>query len=160
MLANWDGLKGYIEEVRSRIDADFVVDLRDELWQVVERYGEAKTRAGQLDFLDLLLSSKRLLDNEDARSYFQARYPYIFIDEFQDTDPVQAEVLRRIWKHPVIAGDRKQSIYRFRRADVPAIPANLRTDVGIRREHGATCQLRAIHDTDPGFRERIVRGHA
>ena len=118
LLTNWEELKTYIEDVRSRIDADFVVDLRDELWQVVERYGEAKARAGQLDFLDLLLSSKRLLDHEDARAYFQARYPYIFIDEFQDTDPVQAEVLRRIWKHPVIAGDRKQSIYRFRRADV------------------------------------------
>ncbi len=114
----WEELRAHIEDVRQEIDADFVVDLRNELWQVVDRYDQAKARAGQLDFLDLLLCARRLLDNEAARDYFRARYPYVFIDEFQDTDPVQAEVLSRIWTHPVIAGDRKQSIYRFRRADV------------------------------------------
>lgn len=118
VLASWEELKRYIEEFRREIDANFVVDLRDELWQVIDRYDAAKRRAGQLDFLDLLLSAKRLLQNETARDYFRGRYTHIFIDEFQDTDPVQAEVLSRIWTHPVIAGDRKQSIYRFRRADV------------------------------------------
>jgi ATP-dependent helicase/nuclease subunit A len=118
VLAAWDNLKSTIDEFRAAIDADFAADLRDELWEVVERYEQAKIRAGQLDFLDLLLCARRLLDNADARSYFRERYPYVFIDEFQDTDPVQADVLRRIWTHVVIAGDRKQSIYRFRRADV------------------------------------------
>ena len=118
VVSVWEDLRAYIEDVRREIDADFAVDLRDELWQVVERYDVAKRRSGQLDFLDLLLCARGLLDNKAARDYFRARYPYVFIDEFQDTDPVQAEVLSRIWTHPVIAGDRKQSIYRFRRADV------------------------------------------
>lgn len=118
VVAAWENLKTSIEEIRRELDADFAADLRDELWEVIERYDEEKTRAGQLDFLDLLLCARRLLDNADACAYFKKRYPYIFIDEFQDTDPVQAEVLNRIWTHAVIAGDRKQSIYRFRRADV------------------------------------------
>lgn len=118
VVQSWEDLKSYIEAFRREVDANFVVDLRDELWQVIERYDAGKRRAGQLDFLDLLLSARRLLDNSDAREYFRRRYTHIFIDEFQDTDPVQAEVLSRLWTHPVIAGDRKQSIYRFRRADV------------------------------------------
>ena len=118
VLAAWESSKEYVEHLRSGLDADFAADLRDELWQVIFLYDEAKERAGQLDFLDLLLCAKRLLDNDDARSYFKNRYPFVFIDEFQDTDPVQAEVLSRIWTNAVIAGDRKQSIYRFRRADV------------------------------------------
>ena len=80
------------------------------------RSGESASRA--IGLFGSSAVSRRLLDNEAARDYFRARYPYVFIDEFQDTDPVQAEVLSRIWTHPVIAGDRKQSIYRFRRADV------------------------------------------
>ena len=118
VVAAWENLKASIEELRRELDADFAADLREELWEVVERYDQEKTRAGQLDFLDLLLCARRLLDNADACAYFKKRYPYIFIDEFQDTDPVQADVLNRIWTHAVIAGDRKQSIYRFRRADV------------------------------------------
>ena len=118
VLSAWEDVKSYIEDLRREVDAGFVVDLRNELWQVIERYHAAKQRAGQLDFLDLLLCARRLLDNKEACEYFRAKYTHIFIDEFQDTDPVQADVLSRIWTHPVIAGDRKQSIYRFRRADV------------------------------------------
>ena len=68
------------------------------------------------------------------RSSFQQRFKRIFVDEFQDTDPLQAEILLLLaaddpaatnWREirPVpgklfIVGDPKQSIYRFRRADV------------------------------------------
>jgi ATP-dependent helicase/nuclease subunit A len=141
VLSAWEDLRSYIDAARREIDADFAVDLREELWQVLDRYEQAKHRAGQLDFLDLLLCARRLLDNETAREYFRARYPYVFIDEFQDTDPVQAEVLSRIWTHPVIAGDRKQSIYRFRRADVQQYQ-NICTDLtklGAATEQLANC---------------------
>jgi ATP-dependent helicase/nuclease subunit A len=90
---------------------------------------------GALDFGDLLLSARNLLrDHPDARREFQRRFTPVLVDEFQDTDPIQAEVLlyltgrqvdEKDWRRldPVpgslfVVGDPKQSIYRFRRADI------------------------------------------
>jgi ATP-dependent exoDNAse (exonuclease V) beta subunit len=88
-----------------------------------------------LDFLDLLLRARDLVrDNSSVRIELQRRFTHIFVDEFQDTDPLQAEILTLLaaddpeekdWRdaRPLpgklfIVGDPKQSIYRFRRADV------------------------------------------
>jgi ATP-dependent helicase/nuclease subunit A len=117
-----------------RADADFAVRLRDELWPVVEEYQAAKHRRGCLDFTDLLLAARDLMKNEEARNWFQNRYERLFVDEFQDTDPLQAEMLLLLassdptendWRKVVpahgklfVVGDPKQSIYRFRRAEV------------------------------------------
>ncbi len=95
---------------------------------------EAKRREGKLDFDDLLLLSRKLLaSNEEVCRYFQKRFHYILVDEFQDTDPIQAELMWRIsaqetgasWRELklkpgklVLVGDPKQSIYRFRRAEI------------------------------------------
>jgi ATP-dependent exoDNAse (exonuclease V) beta subunit len=115
--------------------ADLAPQLRDELWPVVERYDALKLRAGRLDFLDLLLIARNLLrDDAAVRRDLQERFTHVFVDEFQDTDPLQAEMLlllaaddpaERDWTavRPVpgklfLVGDPKQSIYRFRRADV------------------------------------------
>ncbi|MCE2560116.1 MAG: UvrD-helicase domain-containing protein, partial [Acidobacteria bacterium] len=101
----------------------------------VERYEEAKTLLGKLDFHDLLIKARDLLRRDrDVRRHLQARYTHLFVDEFQDTDPLQAEILlllaaddpdqddwRRVTPAPgklFLVGDPKQSIYRFRRADV------------------------------------------
>ena len=83
----------------------------------------------------MLIRARDLIcNNEGVRGYFQQRFSHIFVDEFQDTDPLQAEILlllssddptEKNWRnvHPVpgklfLVGDPKQSIYRFRRADV------------------------------------------
>jgi ATP-dependent helicase/nuclease subunit A len=136
MFHAWESLCSAIEEFGERAGADLMADLRDELWPAVLRYEEAKRRAGKLDFHDLLMRAAALLQNADARPYFQARYQHLFVDEFQDTDPLQAEILLLLsaddpaesdWRkaRPIpgklfVVGDPKQSIYRFRRADVPA----------------------------------------
>ena len=53
-----------------------------------------KARAAALDFLDLLLRARDLLrDHADVRAEFQRRFTHLFVDEFQDTDPLQAEIL-------------------------------------------------------------------
>jgi len=88
-----------------------------------------------MNFQDLLLKAAELLRrNPEVRHYFQKRFTHILVDEFQDTDPVQAEVIlyltgekleEKSW-HKLkvkpgslfIVGDPKQSIYRFRRADI------------------------------------------
>ncbi len=87
------------------------------------------------NFTDLLLLCRDMLrDHPSVRLQFQERYPRLLVDEFQDTDPVQADVMlllassdpgEKNWRHTVprpgslfVVGDPKQSIYRFRRADI------------------------------------------
>ena len=124
-----------LDTFRLDTDADLAALLRDELQESIRRYERLKAGQGALDFLDLLLRATALVrTREDVRHDFQQRFAAIFVDEFQDTDPLQAELLvllaaddphehnwRRVRPRPgklFIVGDPKQSIYRFRRADV------------------------------------------
>ncbi|MGG1599133.1 UvrD-helicase domain-containing protein [Paenibacillus naphthalenovorans] len=94
-----------------------------------------RLEAGLLDFQDLLMKAAELLrEFPDVRAYFARRYTRLLVDEFQDTDPIQAEMMLLLtgslpqennWRRQVpkpgslfIVGDPKQSIYRFRRADI------------------------------------------
>src|SRR5207249_12262084 len=89
------------------------------------------------DFQDLLLRARAVLaESVPVRRYFQAKFDRILVDEFQDTDPLQAELVAFLAEDPstapasdwrgvqllpgklFIVGDPKQSIYRFRRADL------------------------------------------
>jgi ATP-dependent helicase/nuclease subunit A len=100
-----------------------------------EYYHQMRKRESKLNFQDLLiLSASMLRDFPDVRKYFQLRFTSLFVDEFQDTDPIQAEVVffltgketnqkdwRKLTPRPgslFVVGDPKQSIYRFRRADI------------------------------------------
>jgi ATP-dependent helicase/nuclease subunit A len=90
---------------------------------VVAAYERKKAERGLLDFLDLLLKTRDALrDRESVRRYFRSRFRLLLIDEFQDTDPLQVEIARLMsGDQPgalLVVGDAKQSIYRFRRADV------------------------------------------
>lgn len=93
---------------------------------------------GRLTFNDLLYKASKLIkESPRARAHFKGKYKYFYIDEFQDTDPMQAELVLHLtdieneytgikyWQDckPTpgslfIVGDPKQSIYRFRRADI------------------------------------------
>lgn len=98
---------------------------------------ERRLQAGKLNFQDLLMYACRLLrDYPEVRAFFAGRYQRLMVDEFQDTDPVQAEMMflltgagddpnERNWRKLTpkpgslfLVGDPKQSIYRFRRADI------------------------------------------
>ena len=102
---------------------------------MVEAYGSAKLERALLDFDDLLLKARGLLHGDKAvRAYFQRRFKMILVDECQDTDPLQTEIVFFLaedgakaadWRDVRITpgkllfvGDPKQSIYRFRRADI------------------------------------------
>jgi len=130
-----DALVDALDRFRFEADADLAALLQQELRGSIDEYEAFKTRLGALDFLDLLLRARNLVrDCEPVRRTFQQRFTRIFVDEFQDTDPLQAEILLllaagdpsvRDWQQVVtvpgklfIVGDPKQSIYRFRRADV------------------------------------------
>ena len=137
---------------------------------LVARYEAAKKKAGKLDFDDLLLRTRDLLDGDPGlRELLRKRYTHFLVDEFQDTDPLQTEIVFQLtageapgrgrdaeeagagnsgeadtggprpgdaevpagaapagdwrWAVPIpgrlfLVGDPKQSIYRFRRAEV------------------------------------------
>ena len=85
-----------------------------------------KRRARVLAFDDMLEELRRALVEESGERLaesIRARYPVALVDEFQDTDPLQYDVLWHIWGQCgaplVLVGDPKQSIYRFRNADLP-----------------------------------------
>ena len=104
-------------------------------------YAERRRSEGRAEFHDLLVWARDLLrDNENVRDHFRSRFSHLLIDEVQDTDPIQTEIAMFLsedtsagrgdvqptdWESVVpktgklfVVGDPKQSIYRFRRADV------------------------------------------
>ena len=113
---------------------DALAELTGALRQFIADDAARRRRDGVLTYDDLLLEARDLLvASEEARRDLRARYRAILIDEFQDTDPLQAQIALLLAAEPdtddwtqarpgpgrlVLAGDPKQSIYRFRRADI------------------------------------------
>ncbi len=135
VIARRDAAKARLDALLAACDADLAARLREELRPVVAGYEARKRKAGRLDFLDLLVRARDLVrGHAGVRRGLQQRFSHFFVDEFQDTDPLQAELLLLLaaddpdagsWHEvrPVpgklfLVGDPKQSIYRFRRADV------------------------------------------
>src|SRR6266545_5296356 len=94
VLAARDAVCEALNDFQVRADADLAALLHAELRGCVERYAQLKAREGALDFLDLLLRARDLVhDDGVVRRHFQTRFTRIFVDEFQDTDPLQGELL-------------------------------------------------------------------
>lgn len=125
------------ESVASHLRHNRAVELIEWLRGYMQRYEEAKQESRSLDFFDLLYRCRELLSShKQVRGYFQSRFDYILVDEFQDTDPLQIEILFFLaekvpraerWREAelrpgklFLVGDPKQSIYSFRRADIEA----------------------------------------
>src|SRR6266508_5202073 len=83
-----------LKNFKAVADADLAALVHGELQDCIAGYEERKRRTGVLDFLDLLLRARNLVrDCAPVRGAFQRRFKYILVDEFQDTDPLQAELL-------------------------------------------------------------------
>ncbi|HEY4360430.1 MAG TPA: UvrD-helicase domain-containing protein [Bryobacteraceae bacterium] len=137
LVEDRDELIRWIEEFRIKADADLAALLREEMRGLLDEYQERKRRLGKLDFVDLLSFVRNLLrEHEEVRRYLQSRFTRIFVDEFQDTDPLQVEILRLLTDDDsggklFLVGDPKQSIYKFRRADL-ALYRQVREDLESR----------------------------
>ncbi len=96
------------------------------LAEIRSAVAEEKRRRGELGFDDMLsrLDAALRSDSGDAlAAAIRTRFPVAMIDEFQDTDPQQYRIFRRIWQHQpetalLLIGDPKQAIYAFRGADI------------------------------------------
>jgi DNA helicase-2/ATP-dependent DNA helicase PcrA len=93
---------------------------RDEMINVFRRYKERKQEANAMDFDDLLVNWKLLLDDyPEVSAALKRRYRYILVDEYQDTNKLQAEVvdaMAEVRRNVMVVGDDAQSIYSFRGA--------------------------------------------
>jgi ATP-dependent helicase/nuclease subunit A len=167
-LKSWDKavlaeIRGRFEQLREDHAAAFapfreavLLNLLHWIGGYLSEWESQKVRNGFLDFEDLLLKTRNLLrDHPDSREEIKKRFDTLFVDEFQDTDPLQVEIVFFLSERPAplrpsptpsglrgtggfggqvqvinwkdidlepgklfLVGDPKQSIYRFRRADV------------------------------------------
>jgi ATP-dependent helicase/nuclease subunit A len=135
VLAARDSVVRSLENFKRDADAQLAALLQDEMRDLMAGYDEVKRKAGALDFVDLLIKVRELVrSNGEVRQHLQDKFTHIFVDEFQDTDPLQAEILLLLsaddpddidWLRVTpktgklfLVGDPKQSVYRFRRADM------------------------------------------
>jgi ATP-dependent helicase/nuclease subunit A len=135
ILAAHGELVAALETFAVEADAELAALVQQALLEAVDRYEELKRRTAALDFVDLLVKARDLVrDRREVRADLQRRLTHVFVDEFQDTDPLQAEIVLLLaatdasvsrWQDVTpapgklfVVGDPKQSIYRFRRADV------------------------------------------
>jgi ATP-dependent exoDNAse (exonuclease V) beta subunit len=85
-------------------------------------YGALKKERDLLDFNDLEALSLKVLEHRHVQQYYREKFSLLLVDEFQDTNAVQRRILESVaqpgWKNLFVVGDAKQSIYRFRAADV------------------------------------------
>ncbi len=127
VVAHRDRVIAALAGFRQAAEADLAACLHDELRPLVDEYIALESHAGRLDFFDLLERARDLLrDDASVRRDYQQRFTRFFVDEFQDTDPLQVEILMLLCSEDqrikpgklFVVGDPKQAIYRFRRADV------------------------------------------
>lgn len=147
-MDNWDKVgrknqgKAESEEAQRQLNniksitSDYLYLLNYELFEHFRSFFEEyKRRHSVITFVDSLMKARDMLrEHPEARKYFRDKFKMILVDEFQDTDPVQAEVIAILssddeniedWRDLnimpgklFVVGDPKQSIYRFRRADI------------------------------------------
>lgn len=90
--------------------------------RIAEAYGSFKSRHGLMDYDDLLFNLERLLlERPDLAEFLRMRHPHVMVDEFQDTNKVQARLVRHLagdGRGVMVVGDDAQSIYAFRGAEV------------------------------------------
>ena len=110
------------EEFRIRAEGDFS---QKKITEVYEEYEKQLRANNALDFDDLLVKTVQLFQTQaDVLEYYQERFRYIMVDEYQDTNTVQFELIRLLaskYRNLCVVGDDDQSIYKFRGANIKNI---------------------------------------
>ena len=114
------GAKEYLDQAQKLGDLR-----RIRYGQIYSEYMRRMFAAGAMDFDDLLFFTVKLLqEDEEMRSYWQRRFQYVLIDEYQDTNHLQylfASLVSGHWGNICVVGDDDQSIYKFRGATIENI---------------------------------------
>lgn len=109
----------YFAEIRT-VEKDAML-----ICEVIDAYNEALRDSNAMDFDDLLMNCYEVLTTcEEARNYYQNKFKYIHIDEFQDTNSIQFDIVKILsekWKNVFAVGDDDQGIYSWRGANIKNI---------------------------------------
>lgn len=151
-------LQAEIDRALEALRQDTLATLLTAATDFALEYSQARRRQGRLTFHDqLVLANSLLQQSADARERLRERFKFILVDEFQDTDPLQIELLRHLASTEngdglrpgslFIVGDPKQSIYRFRGAD-PVSSGSFSAQVAA---SGDTLPLSENHRSLPGI---------
>lgn len=92
--------------------------------EIYSAYQERLTKNDAMDFADILINFSKLIERSDVLQKLQDRFKYFMVDEYQDTNGIQHEIVKRLssqTKNIFVVGDEDQSIYGFRGADVSKI---------------------------------------
>lgn len=138
-LTHYDACHVAFDKLMAMVAGELLTRVVNAMEKLLVDWSEYKRSAALLDFDDLLYTAKDLLANNDVvRQALAKRFQHVLVDEFQDTDPVQIDILWRLCGEPpkdgssdplarilragalFLVGDPKQAIYRFRGADVNA----------------------------------------
>ena len=107
-----------VKEKYDSIDKNTRQPISERLYGLLTELQEQKRRQQLLEFNDVLQNLKSALENDEIQRYIGQKYDYLFIDEFQDTNPLQWEIVKRMTKENgiklIVVGDDDQSIYGFR----------------------------------------------
>lgn len=118
--------RSFIEEDSGEVEtslARFGLNLLTFFRKALDRYNTKKKENGYLDYEDILLFTQKILENESVREALSAKYKFIMIDEYQDTNEIQYNIFLPILDqlksgNLFVVGDEKQSIYMFRDAEL------------------------------------------
>ena len=117
---------------KGQLAADFAKDCAksgdfrlEKIARLYALYEKKLREAGALDFDDIILHTVRLLEQDgEVRAYYQKKFRYVLVDEYQDTNNLQYRLTALLaggWKNICVVGDDDQSIYRFRGATIENI---------------------------------------
>lgn len=124
-----DKLAGFVASIQSAPARAAAGRLVEFAAFVAARFDEAKRQRAAIDFSDIERLCLKALRQEEVGEHYRRRFSLVLVDEFQDTNSVQREMLEHITAPQLanlfVVGDAKQSIYRFRAADV-SVFQNLR----------------------------------
>ncbi|MCP3393905.1 UvrD-helicase domain-containing protein [Bradyrhizobium sp. CCGB12] len=136
LVLRYDACHAAISTLMGAVSQELLLRLCSDIARLREDWRAYKRAAALLDFDDLLYKARDLLaNNADVRKALSNRFRHVLVDEFQDTDPLQTEILWLLCgddsdgeplSRPLrpgalfLVGDPKQAIYRFRGADVNA----------------------------------------
>lgn len=92
--------------------------------EIISQYNDIMKQNNAMDFSDILINLNKLLDISEILNKIQEKFKYIMVDEYQDTNNIQYEIIKKIsqkYKNICVVGDENQSIYGFRGANIQNI---------------------------------------
>jgi ATP-dependent exoDNAse (exonuclease V) beta subunit len=160
--AHYESAHAALDALFSAIGAELLARVAAPMQSLMQDWRGYKRSAALLDFDDLLYTARDLLTaHEDVRQALAQKFRYVLVDEFQDTDPLQIEILWLLCGEECapsdtnllgrelrpgalfLVGDPKQAIYRFRGADVTAYVV-ARTAIGESGVLNITANFRSV----------------